>query len=511
MFSFSFKPRVFLFLAFFVPLVVRVIPEVLMGSFVVGFDTLAYYVPNTTIWLQNGVGFWSFLAVSPFLYVLLMGVTAVGVPIVVSLKVLAPLLLGLLGVAVYFYANRTLSWSAKKSFLAVLFVTLYFVALRISWDMLRSELALIFLFVTLMFIKKDGKPLRNGVLLSLAMVSVVFAHQLVAVIMLFIVLVTAFRLGFDRELVGLRRLVVCSVPAVCLFSLIVYANYGVSSQFSVLGGFPAKESEGFMALAGFASYPDMVFDTLGFLVFCFLPLLPLVVYGFKRFRGNLQLKAWVLWGFVALLIGFVFPGFFLVALPHRWVLLLTYPLAFFAADGFARLKLNVLKTGVFKVGTGVVLATLSLSFLVLPYSMAFPYFSYGSVYTPVSMLHNTMALSDCQDTVNALDWVGSRLDNGSRLLVHDAFWGWALLTLDSGQLLRYGYDNPASYAQVLVDSGSTYRMYLVWWVNGSGWHGQPTVSSLFEEVYSSGKIAVYEYSPAISVSDGVTSVSCGLD
>jgi hypothetical protein len=45
----AFGPRVFLILAFFVPLLVRVIPEVLMGSHVVGFDTLAYYVPKTLV------------------------------------------------------------------------------------------------------------------------------------------------------------------------------------------------------------------------------------------------------------------------------------------------------------------------------------------------------------------------------------------------------------------------------------------------------------------------------
>ena len=131
--------------------------------------------------------------------------------------------------------------------------------------------------MTLMFVEKNGKPFRNGLLLSLAMLSVVFAHQLVAVVMLFIVLVTVVRWSLDRRIIDVRRLVVCSVPAAFLFSVIVYANYVVSPQFSALSAFPAKESEGFMALAGFASYPDMVFDTLVFLIFCFLPLLPLVV------------------------------------------------------------------------------------------------------------------------------------------------------------------------------------------------------------------------------------------
>ncbi|PIU58924.1 hypothetical protein COS86_06920, partial [Candidatus Bathyarchaeota archaeon CG07_land_8_20_14_0_80_47_9] len=130
------RSEAFPLLAFLIPLVVRAIPEILMGPFVVGFDTLGYYVPNTLVWLNDGVGFWNFLAVAPLFYVLLMGVTSVGVPIIVSLKVMSPLLLGFLGIAVYFYANKTLAWSLRKSLLVVLFATLYFVALRVSWDML---------------------------------------------------------------------------------------------------------------------------------------------------------------------------------------------------------------------------------------------------------------------------------------------------------------------------------------------------------------------------------------
>ena len=351
------KPEALPLLAFLIPLVMRAIPEILMGPYVVGFDTLAYYVPNTLMWLRDGVGFWSFVAVAPFLYVLLIGVTSIGVPIVISLKVMSPLLLGFLGLMVYFYANKTLSWSPRKSLLVVLFATLYFVALRVSWDMLRSELALIFLFATLIFLKKDGNPLRNGVLLSLAMLSVVFAHQLIAVIMFAIVIVTVMQLFFDKKMVELRRLIVCSVPAAALFLLIVYANYVTVSQFSIVSGFFDQSSEGFMALFGFASYTDLVANTLGFLVFCYLPLVPLLVLGAKRFKGNLQMKVWIFWIFLSLLLVIVSSSAFFTVFPYRWTLLLTYPLAFYAAEGFASLKLNV-----YKAGVGLMLATLSVGF-----------------------------------------------------------------------------------------------------------------------------------------------------
>jgi hypothetical protein len=481
------KPIFFPLMAFLTPLVIRFIPELIMGPYVVGFDTLAYYIPNTLVWMK-GVTFWNFMAIAPFFYVLLMGSTSIGVPIVASLKVMAPLLLGFLGLSVFFYANKTLSWSPKKSLLVVFFATLYFVALRISWDMLRSELGLIFLFATLIFLKKDGNSLRNGVLLSLAMLSVVFAHQLVAVIMFAIVLATIVRLYLDKEIVRLGRLIVCSAPAACLFFLIVYANYLSSSSFSVIRGFPGQDAGGFLALFGFASYVDMVTDTLGFLVFCFLPILPLVVLGARKFKSNLHLKVWISWIFLSLLLDIASPNAFFAVYPYRWTLLLTYPLAFYAASGFHSLKLNI-----HKVGACLILATFSLGFIALPNNFAIPYYLSYSNYMPTSMLQNTVALSDAQDTVNALQWIKNNIPSNAHLLVHDAFYGWALLNLNDTQLIPYGYNNPETVAEQLRENDSIAPLYLIWWINGSGWHGQPTVSSAFVQVYESNKIAIFTY------------------
>jgi hypothetical protein len=320
------------------------------------------------------------------------------------------------------------------------------------------------------------------------MLSVVFAQQLVAVIMFAIVLVTIIRLFLDKKIVELHRLIVSSVPAAALFLLIVYANYVAFSQFSVVSGFPGQSSEGFMALFGFASYTDLVADTLGFLVFCYLPLVILLVLGARRFKGNLQLKVWISWIFLSLLLVIVSPDAFFAISPYRWTLLLTYPLAFYAAEGFASLKLNV-----YKAGVGVMLATLSVGFMVLPNTSAFPYFGLFTLYVPSSMLQNTVSLSDSQDTVNALQWVRNNMPSDARLLVHDVFYGWASLTLDGSQLIPYGYENPETMAQKLEENGSEHLLYLIWWINGSGWHSQPSVSSAFREVYESGRIAVFTY------------------
>ena len=134
-----------------------------------------------------------------------MGITSAGLPIVFTLKILGPLVLGLLGFATYFYANKALSWLPIKSLLVGILSTLYFVALRISWDMFRSELALVFLFLALILLQKMNFRLRNGLLLSLAMVLVVLTHQLVAVIMFAIIAATAISLALKNKKRELTR------------------------------------------------------------------------------------------------------------------------------------------------------------------------------------------------------------------------------------------------------------------------------------------------------------------
>src|SRR3990172_2177875 len=278
------------FLAFLIPLGVRAIPEILMGSFVVGYDPLGYYIPYTLTWLSGSMNFWSFFGTSPLIYIILMGGTSIGIPIVLLLKILSPLLLACLGLVVYFYANKTLSWSPKKSLLVVLFATLYFVALRISWDMLRTELALIFLFITMIYLEKNNHPsLLTGVLLSTTMLFVVFSHQLIAVIMFAIIITKIIYSHVKKKTNTILRIFISSFPALILFSTIVFADlqsgYSLASSFSQYSGEPN-------ALLGPISYGDFLVNTIGFFVFCYLPLMPLLFLGYKHFKSNLQLKTW---------------------------------------------------------------------------------------------------------------------------------------------------------------------------------------------------------------------------
>jgi hypothetical protein len=464
-----------------------------MVPYVVGFDTMGFYVPNTLLWLHGGINLWGYLETAPLFYTIFMSIVAAGGSPVLVLKIISPLLLGFLGLSIFAYAKRGLGWSPSKSTFVALLGTVYFVALRASWDQLREELGLVFFFVVLMLliINQKDSSWKRYVVLSLAMMAVVLSHQLVSVLMFGVIVFTVAYNLFRKDFIGSIDLIVVSLPA-ALFFVIVYLS-GVA-QFGFLN-YSTNVVSPLASWAGFTSYPSMLISEGGFFLYCFLPLLPLVVVSLWRF-GNLQLRSWLLLSLILLLLP-------IAVSPYRWVLMLTYPFAFYATDALSRLKSIKWKRFKFTVHRIAILylvfstAILSFGFIFMTSEKPFLYFNpehfNNYIYQiPSSMLQNTISISDCQDTVNALQWFNDNVNSTALLLTHTVFYGWALLTLNKDQIRNYGFDDPVKAAMTTAQEGHT-QIYLIWWINGQGWYGQPTVSSSFHEVYQSGKIAVYSY------------------
>jgi hypothetical protein len=493
------KKYLFLLLAFVVPLLVRVIPEVLMGPYVVGFDIMGYYVPTTLLWLHGDVSLWSFLASAPLLYTLTSGLTLAGGSVILALKVLPPVLLGFLGLAIYGYARRGLGWSPKKSFLPALVGTLYFVALRVSWDALREELALIFFFAVLILLvagskESDKFSWKRYLAFSLALAGVVLSNQVVAVLALGVILFTVVYKMVRESRVDAVRLIAFSLPAVLLFFVIFYLSPAVP-EYRLIFGFPAT-SDGWLALFGYSSYPAMLVSEAGFFLYCFLPLLPLALLSVRRF-GNFQMRSWIVLILIAVFIPVVSPS------DLRVLMLLIYPFAFYVTDALSwlksihwkRFRVTMLRIGL--VYLVLVTAVLSLGFMLLPNATPFPYFSTGQVNgyintIPSSMLQNTVSAADCQGTVNALQWLKENMTGNSILLTHRVFYGWALTTFNPNQVFLYEFGNPLNATTTVAQEGYS-KIYLIWWINGQGWQDQLTVSSAFHEIYHSGEIAIYQY------------------
>jgi hypothetical protein len=352
--------------------------------------------------------------------------------------------------------------------------------------MLRNELGLIFLFIFLIFLHEnlEEKSWKSYALLLPIMILTVLTHQLVAIIMLAIVFVFIIQRFFNQERVAARNLVLSTLPATALFILITYAEFAVSTSFSIVNGFQSAESIGWLSLFGFTSYLDTLAYSIGFFLYCYLFLLPFILIGIKHFR-NLELRIWLFWCLILPLSSIFSPY------AYRWTLLLIFPAAFFAIEGFGRFDSKLWK----KLLSGV-LILLSGSFILLPAEFAFPYFGIFTSYVPSSMLQNSIPLCDCRDVETALLWTRNILASDGILLVHDAFHGWALTFLDRSRVTCYGYENPKETAEKMFSNGYN-RLFLVWWVPGEGWHKWTTLPSCFVEIFRSNRIAIYTYNSTV--------------
>jgi hypothetical protein len=280
-----------------------------------------------------------------------------------------------------------------------------------------------------------------------------------------------------------------STPALIMLIIIIYLNVFVFS--SPILGYSTRFSSGFEELALLNRF-ESIQNMLGFLFFSYLPLLPLIFFGLKNYREKLHINAWILWTFIPLILVVIDPAFFLGGvLPYRWILLLIYPLSFYAVEGLFKIKWAWLQV-IYKVLICSVIAFLSVSFIALPNSNALDYFEAYPTYVPKSMLQNTLQLSDCTDTVNALHWAKDNLPFDGHLLVHQAFLGWGLLEFDGNRLIPYSFENPSKAAENFRNTSSN-PLFLIWWVNGTGWYGNPDTPAPFASLFKSGNIAIYNY------------------
>jgi hypothetical protein len=489
------KHVIFPLLAFAIPLIVRIVPEILMGPYSAGFDTIAYYVPIALLWLHHGVNLWSFFATAPLFYAIYVPlVSAIGSPVLL-IKIISPLLLAFLSLSIFAFAKTSLGWSSPKSTFVAVLGTIYFVALRTSWDQLREELSLVFLFVVLiLLVRRKSSSWRNYVLLSLAMLAVVLSDQIGAVVMFGVVILTLIPELYHKKYRQAVSMIIFSLPATVYF-LVFYIGYFSLGNF--LGHSNAEAT--FATWTGFASYQSMLISEGGFFLFCFLLLFPLSVIGLKKLR-NLQLRSWLLFSFILMFVPTTSVSSF------RWELMLVYPFAFYTTEAVSwlrkfnwkrwRLNLQRIALAYLVLSTAI----LSFGFMFNTSEQPFVYFNPAQINAfvnqiPSSMLQNTVPLADCQSTVNALQWFKDNVSSSSALLLtHAAFYGWALLTLNDNRVKDYGFDNPDTIASTLANEGYT-QIYLIWWANGRGWYGQPTVPPAFHQLYRSGDIAIYRYNP----------------
>ncbi len=152
------RRNVWLFLALFVPLSLRFVPEILSWPYPLGLDTLRYIpiIESGRVLLSGPL---VFIQTQLFYSVGTLAYWLVGNGVLV-IKVFGPILMASVATMMYLYARRGLGWSGFKSFFVSFLLAIYFVSLRNSWDLYAQSLALIFLFAAMIVLKSSNSPLR---------------------------------------------------------------------------------------------------------------------------------------------------------------------------------------------------------------------------------------------------------------------------------------------------------------------------------------------------------------
>ena len=469
-------------LSFFTPLLVRLIPEALSWPYPLGFDTLLVAAlvkrgalpPQSTLELLRGTH------LVPLLYSALDQLTG---DLLLSLKLLSPLLHATLCLALYLYSRRVLKMSGRTAFFAALLAGIYFVSLRISWEMHRQMLGTIFALLTLAALERKGllPTLAAALLAFLTSWSHEFATFLLAAALL-------TRLYAHHDL----RIIAILAPGAYRFLYQLYRpGVGIVIPLWQIPGFDWQN---------FSLY------ALGFLLYLYLPLLPLLALG-ARVVKHPDLAAWTL----ACLVMFLLP----VALGgadflwFRWGILLVYPAILASAEGLAS---ALSRRGLILYVAAATLAlnvAMSATYLVLEPEHQFnPYFGSWNVYNryvQTSMLQNSLPLSDTPSAIEAIKWVDQRATNSTVLVLHEAFHNWAVFYAERATLVRIVEpelvaSNPRNTSDLILSAAKSYaanrkEVYTVWWIPGKGWYGMPDPPPGFKEAARFGNIAVYKYSP----------------
>jgi len=236
------------------------------------------------------------------------------------------------------------------------------------------------------------------------------------------------------------------------------------------------EAEQYSEYVNLASQVSLLFARF------YLPILPFVLAGF--FKDDI-LNGWT----ILLLMGsfgVLLMPFFALNFWYRWMLMLVYPFTFYAVNGAAtilRLSHIAFDSTMKWVKKLKPLKTVMKLILILP-------FSSGLISAVTAMQGRSVPLSDVEDTIKAMKWLNSQMEDHSVLITHITFFNWARLYLDDKHTLVYFEDDIEKAVDVALQGFND--VYFIWWSDSAAWHDFK-VPEGFVSVFDSGRISVFAY------------------
>jgi hypothetical protein len=484
-------------LSFIFGFVVRLVPEVLFLTYPIGFDPIwyAWRIRSGVVWYD-----WSQVFSTWLLYAVLVPLyNATRVGLFGLLKFTAALLFGFNACGVYYFATKALGWTVKRGLLASVFFSLQAAALFLSANLYRNMLGLGVLLFTLPLIKDDLKSAKSFMAFALLSMLVVLSHEIAAVILFVVVLGFLVARFLKRAKMDVSRHLITVTPALVFFIISFYfiafpVAYTVERNVINLSE-PSGNYQGALfffrdylavqAAQPYVQYFDLSSQVFSFFAVLYILILPFVLVGFFR---DAVLDSWT----ALLLIGsfgaVVIPVFAL-SVWSRWMLILVYPFTFYAVNGIVKVRRqsSSLVDSALQPSRWMRLRRTAVTLIIIIPILC------GLVYTGMALPAqvSVVPLRDFDDTVKAMRWLNSRMDDGSVLLTHFAFFWWSRLCLDERHTRVYFKDDIEGALSLALQRGFD-DVYFVWWNQKIGWFSL-TVPSGFVSVFDSGRISVFKY------------------
>ena len=459
-------------MAFFI----RLIPEIIIPSYPIGYETITYYAPALIpSQPSSGILFYDLLAqflnanqpltntlrAGPLFYILMfLFAQFSGANSFLVLKIVGPLLYGTLAVSFLFFARRALKMEIKIAFLATLLMIFQIAALRESWDRFRTVLALVFFFVSLTVLK-NKKSTRKWLTIAILGILTVLTRDYIGLFLL--ATVAGYSIYEKKERLPL---LLTLLPTIILLFAIILPSY---FDWIYLSNQPISPSN---------NYFGALQDSLLILIICYLPIIPLVLKGFQK---NSLLTSMVIWLLISGFASVLFPWFTIPGY-QRWLMLLVFPFSIYAFRGLSVLNFRRFKKPILAVYVSILLI------IGLGYSTGL--FSYvgqlPNSYVPIHLVQSSIPWDQIDDVKNVLSWIDDNSSLNSTLLTEERFLGWTRIYLqrDAIDITILPYGAGGSPFSVLDQADAT-SVYLMWYSD--------VIFDDFQVLYSKNNIALFEY------------------
>lgn len=419
-----------LIVVFFLATFIRSIPEIISYPYPIGFDTITYYIPLS---ISGIIVDLPYLA-PPLIYTLIIALQRLVSDPVIAIKIVGPLLYGVLNVCVYIFARFKLNNSVKDSFITVFISSLHIVNLRVSWDLYKQMLGLTLLLLLLTISSRKG--LRWAVLIALIGILNALTHELTTAMMvlLFLSKLIISRSTFFR--LALRNFTLI-LPSIFIFLL---GRIVVPTKPLDLSG-----------LSYSINLLDKVFYDVGFFFYVFFLTIPILVIGLFVVK-DFELKSWFM---LCLLLTFLPTIMQIEIVPsYRWILLLGIPLSIISSQGalwFSRSNFNLgLVTSWFLI---IMLSFTGYAYLTYQEPLRYTTIEQTYLkYVPSKMVESTIPLNYIDDLNRLVLWIDEELEPGSIILTPFQFYGWIIYTFSHKSPIRYEKIDSVPSLDILLSS-----------------------------------------------------------